>query len=661
MIIESLTLYNVGPYRGRVEIPLAPKPGRPLTLINARNGSGKTTLIDAISLALYGAVAQLHKRGRVPYRQYLSELIWSGRGARENEALVTLRYRYTHGGQCRLEEITRRWTRSGNEHAEISVLNNRGEWHIDEGLKNELSDHIDELLPADLAPFFFFDGELILEFADRERCAPVLRRAVDGLFGLTLLTKLDADLGVWADRQRLRHRDTELDSLRLEGQGLQNELHQAEQRRQEARQALAAAEDEFQQAQERLLEAEEKLRQCGGDLFERKREIEQAYADAKAALRQAKQNQLALLAGQAPLRLVQSRLLALRARVQTEMQLRRNRDLLDALYMRDQEIVQRLAVQFESEVVERVSKVLTEDRCQREKALHSSEGVRWLDEDMQKAILACDHDWFLSLSESIRVAFSALYNAELAVQESECRLKTVPDPEAMHDLIAQRAKCQEQLEQATKRRQEAKDAYEKAQQLYDRIAERYRRVMDRLAASDHEDRNLERRLACATGVREVLKTLRQRVLKPRLSSLENQIEQAFAKLAADDADLVNKVHIDPQTYELTVIDTYGELITLERFSAGQKQLLATAILWGIMREFGKAMPVVIDTPLGRMSADNRRRMVEHYYPQASSQVVLLSTDTEIVGPLRKVLEPKMARSIELIHRQRCTIAEIDEA
>ena len=51
------------------------------------------------------------------------------------------------------------------------------------------------------------------------------------------------------------------------------------------------------------------------------------------------------------------------------------------------------------------------------------------------------------------------------------------------------------------------------------------------------------------------------------------------------------------------------------------------------------MPVVIDTPMARLDSAHRINFVSKYLPNASSQVIVLSTDEEIYGEYLGMLRP----------------------
>jgi DNA sulfur modification protein DndD len=89
------------------------------------------------------------------------------------------------------------------------------------------------------------------------------------------------------------------------------------------------------------------------------------------------------------------------------------------------------------------------------------------------------------------------------------------------------------------------------------------------------------------------------------------------------------VTIDSNTFTLSLHDSDGKLLPKHRLSAGEKQLLAIALLWGLARVSGRQLPIAIDTPLGRLDSSHRTNLIERYFPAASEQVILLSTDTEI--------------------------------
>ncbi|MGB3491946.1 MAG: hypothetical protein WBA57_04415 [Elainellaceae cyanobacterium] len=78
--------------------------------------------------------------------------------------------------------------------------------------------------------------------------------------------------------------------------------------------------------------------------------------------------------------------------------------------------------------------------------------------------------------------------------------------------------------------------------------------------------------------------------------------------------------------------------------------MAIAFLWGLASASGRQLPIAIDIPLGRLDSEHRRHPVERYFPQASHQVILLSTDTEIRDEEVKMLREQGAIAKEyLLH------------
>lgn len=82
-------------------------------------------------------------------------------------------------------------------------------------------------------------------------------------------------------------------------------------------------------------------------------------------------------------------------------------------------------------------------------------------------------------------------------------------------------------------------------------------------------------------------------------------------------------------------------------SAGEKQIYAISILEALGKTSGRKLPIIIDTPLGRLDSHHRDKLVENYFPTASHQVVILSTDTEIDKDYIRLIEDDIAKTYEI--------------
>ena len=72
-----------------------------------------------------------------------------------------------------------------------------------------------------------------------------------------------------------------------------------------------------------------------------------------------------------------------------------------------------------------------------------------------------------------------------------------------------------------------------------------------------------------------------------------------------------------------------------------------SLLWGLAKASGRPLPTAIDTPLGRLDTAHRMNLVERYFPFASHQMLLFSTDEEITGQYLERLRPWIGRTYTL--------------
>ena len=85
----------------------------------------------------------------------------------------------------------------------------------------------------------------------------------------------------------------------------------------------------------------------------------------------------------------------------------------------------------------------------------------------------------------------------------------------------------------------------------------------------------------------------------------------------------------------------------DELSAGEKQIYAIAILEALAKTSGRHLPIIIDTPLGRLDSEHCTKLINNYFPYASHQVIILSTDTEIDESFYQDLKADISHAYQL--------------
>lgn len=639
MILNKLVLHNVGTFADRHVIDLTP-PSRtkPIVLIGGLNGAGKTTILESIQLALYGSLSQNTGRRTGSYENYLRGLIH--RGVPESEgAAIELTFTAHQEGREHRYWIRRSWKSTGSSIREILLVSVDGKHN--QSLTSTWNEHVETFLPRGIAGLFFFDGEQIEALADLDRSRQVLGSALDALLGLDLVERLSTDLSVL----KRRHRGAQVpDHLRQSVEEKKQLVTAHRQAEEAAVGEVAARETELERVQKLFFEATEAYRAAGGELLEQRESAEATATMVRSGLARCEDEVRHELADVTPLLLVPSLLTQVATQARKEADAKRDALLVEAFSARDDTLLQKLAdAKVKASTIAGVEEFLRGDREKRASSADTHELIGFPDHLALEGLLAT------TLPESRKRLESALrrraqFKAEL--DQVERTLAAIPDAEALAPLHMRREEARETLLRAEAAHHVATERLAMTGADRAKATAAYEAALDKAAhanlAADDDRRLIEH----VDRVRATLDGLRVEATKRHLVRISELVLEALGQLLRKQR-LITDVHIDPETHTVTLTGVDGHTLPAKNLSAGERQLLAVALLWGLARAAGQPLPVVIDTPLGRLDGSHRGHLLERYFPQASHQVVLLSTDTEVDEEAFARLAPQVGRSYHL--------------
>jgi DNA sulfur modification protein DndD len=237
-----------------------------------------------------------------------------------------------------------------------------------------------------------------------------------------------------------------------------------------------------------------------------------------------------------------------------------------------------------------------------------------------------------------------ILRAEL--HEIERRLARVPDQDAIAQVVRDRATARDVLATTEGQLISIEQEIDRVDREHASKEATLAAMIQRQVEDDFEQDATWRTITHATKVRNTLERFRSAVVGHHAVRIEQLVLKSFRQLLRKEL-LITGLRIDPESFALELRGPAGEPLPAERLSAGERQLLAVALLWGLASAAERDLPVVVDTPLGRLDALHRAHLIERYFPKASHQVLLLSTDQEIAGEFLEKLRPFVGRAYRL--------------
>ena len=661
MYISQITLRDWKAYASASFQFPAPEPGKNIVLVGAPNGYGKTSLFEAVILGMFGkqglsliARSPFAENGQgrlaTSYKQFLEKALHQGAVQDgRNSCSVKLVFEDDDGEPL---EIQRIWHFSDagiyrQNDDEIHVYegttrkaigpdgdmesSERAEWY-----QNYIAEN---LLPYTLAHFFMFDGEQVSILAEKAMSDQV-RMGIEGLLGIPVLTRLKDDLTNYAGQRRRESADVSdetVEKLERELNGLMSDFESKQKKLDDIQPRLDDMKEERERITRELVGFGAGSQAKFQNQFEQIKQYEKTLEDANAQLEKLLMEDISLaLAGGDLRRALINRLAAENALEQWEGGKKQGDSNLDRYLEAVKSNLMSIAPQ------------LTDSQCKDVLTTVSQEWEKLWYPPPDNCAEECLHD-YISTSDRTKVVESLTELDDLGAHTITELLKDIAENETnlkrLRDEITRIEAVKPQVDEKRERLSELNEKIEKMDRDtgvlqrdltgLDSQVKQKRTDLAQLMSQMDQAKPAIRRATRAMKVASMVDDIVANAVPSQMGAIAQAMTDAHHSMAHK-KDIVDKIFIDKDC-EVKLLNEKGMDIRRYDLSAGEKQIFTQALFSAVSSVSRRGFPMLVDTPLGRLDVEHRKGVLNHLAGRGH-QVILLSTNTEVVGDYLKEIE-----------------------
>ena len=670
MYISKILLSNWKSYEAaEFEFP-APSDGRNIVLIGAPNGYGKTSLFEAIVLGLFGEQGySMIARSRfsntddgetMSYRDFLEKSLHRG-APKTPQASCSVTLVLIDDSDEPLE-IQRTWhfSESGSYNRNDDVL------RVYEGVSRDIvnpipgddrgaEDWISEYvakkaLPLSLAKFFLFDGELVSNLAERSQSAQI-RMAIEGLLGIHVLKDL---------KERL----------------IQYEKSKRRQFPKVANDAITTLPGEIADLSERLTKTNEKISEI---------------SDNRETLTSERKLLIGELSNYGPK--------SMESVAEQYSQIEKHKKIIEDGYIKlERLMIAEFALALSGKKLrKRVTNRLAGEADRERWEMIKSEGygnlkkfLKSLDEEIQKITPKLDDNQRKELQSCAKGCWDKLWypppkgfdaqplhsylsesqRSKVAEKISEIDMLGMPEIVDLLNMISEHEGSRVLIKQAIDLMETASPDIEDMQKRLNILDTEIQNMDNEIGSLKKEKGALEaqlgnknaelakvesrqyaaapalRRAVRASKVLSVIDQIEAKSVPTQINVIADEMTKAYHSMAHK-KDQLKKIEIDDEC-NVKLIDSSGVDMRDFDLSAGEKQIFTQSLIYAVSLVSKQGFPMVIDTPLGRLDVEHRKGVLRHLV-QRGHQVVLLSTNTEVVGEYLREIENHVQKTYNITY------------
>ena len=629
--------------------------GKSIFLVGGMNGAGKTSIMEAINICLYGIKPEL-------LYKYINRKELS-----KGNAYVSFELELeTDAHETIL--IHRSWSAGATEKPQYKDLEEKlvvvkdGK-RVSVQNKEMWQDFINATIPKSITQFFFFDGEKIQEIAADDHSEVRLQTSLEAALGIQYISRLASDILYLKQEERKGFVEISDEDIEYKESELKKEQRKLQSKKQE-RDDLSSELENFKKEKDEAQERFKAIFSIDAETSEIVKQKEKKRIQLSNKANQL-ENQIKTLNEQfLPWAIAGKLFDSIKKQIEAERDsIKQNalasnakdlaKQIVERLEKPDPIIEKPLSIEQKAKLEERVFDLLAQNKGS---------------EDIRKILNLSERDAAKVLNRIEEVEQSDVMQLEQLLKEKE-------------ELDAEIRSIDTSLSNAAS--ESEKELFETLQNTIESCQTQIGRISVRLSNVNEEIVMIENRIKDieleinklyekhnvskdrADFIQEcdvIANLLNTYIVKLRKAKVQMLQEKTFEmyKMLSSKSGLIKDLEINDKTYEIIIRDRSGHEMKKSGLSAGEKEVFAVSLLWGLAQTSQLHLPIIIDTPLSRLDSVHRDNIVNHYFPNAADQVIILSTDTEVDSNYFKNLEPHLTGAARLEFSQINEITTVKE-
>lgn len=639
MKIKKIKLHNIGPYRSEESVfDIETSKDKNIILIGGKNGAGKTTLLNSIKIGLFGAYAYgLKTTGNLYYNSLNKMFNYVESRKKVSDYSIEIEFSLVENYIENTYTFIRKWKKESSSITETLIVK-RNKIALDSEEMEKIQTKLKEIMPPAVIDTMLFDGEKIAQIIDDDKISEYLKEIISVNFNLNIFEKMDDDVNFYIEKEKTR-KVFSADEINL---------IEYRNKYQESKKNLKNITDVLEKYRKTENEQKFKLK----NLIKKFENYGGLDEKSKFAIR----SSLEMLENTR-----KDNLATIKNFLEEDVAFYLNADKIKNIKLEIQKEKPKILLQYANEIA----------------SLLGEESVIQIKKELKK--LAGTEVGTIKYHSTPRLnklidKFFERYN-NLSVPELKFILKNsredLNNTKIYKQIIGKNENANSKdlqglLKEIKLLEVSLEDLKNKIKNLEKDVKKATADVnsafieLETFEKKIDSERKEENSFYIARKLLKISEEYKAKQTINYLTKISNLAVKKFEEINKKN-DYITKIIINKESYEISLFDIKGIEKDITILSAGEKQLLISAIVWAVFKLADRNNVFIFDTPLARLDKENRVLFVEKVLCTISEQVLILSTDEEIVGDLYDIVKSHISKSYMLINNVKEGKTTIKEA